>query len=90
MQAHRTKLDEAACVRRRLMAIERANDFDTVLYNVRTLIRLMKSSKTDQLIRLDYWTLAKDLYLLQLPGGWQENVLSRWSQDYFAFVETHE
>lgn len=84
------ELDEAACVRRRLMAIERANDFDAVLYNVRSLIRLMKSSKNDQLIRLDYWALAKDLYLLQLPGGWQENVISRWSRDYFTFVETHE
>lgn len=84
------KLDEAACVRRRLMAIERANDFDTVLYNVRSLIRLMKSSKDNQPIQLDYGTLAGDLYLLQLPGEWRENVLSRWSRDYFTSVETSE
>lgn len=72
------------------MAIERANDFDTVLYNVRSLIRLMKSSKDNQPIQLDYGSLAEDLYLLQLPGEWRENVLSRWSRDYFTSVETLE
>lgn len=84
------KLDEAACVRRRLMAIERANDFDTVLYSLRSLIRLMKGSKGNRPIQVDYRTLAEDLYLLQLPDGWRENVLSRWSRDYFTSVETSE
>lgn len=84
------ELDKAARVMRRLMAIERANDFDAVLYNVRSLIRLMKSSKDRRPIQLDYGMLAEDLYWIQLSGESRENVLSRWSRDYFTSVETHE
>ena len=84
------ELDKAVRVMRRLMAIERANDFDAVLYNVRSLIRLMKSSKDRRPIQLDYGMLAEDLYWIQLSGESRENVLSRWSQDYFTSIETHE
>lgn len=80
-------LSEAAGVQRRLRAIEGASDFDGVLYGMRQLVGLMKSSGKHAAIPLDYWQLTYDLYLLQLAGSWRDSVLSRWSRDYFAPLE---
>lgn len=79
-------LDEAKGVQRRLMAIESADEFDRVLHGLRGLIRLIKSSDSAGIDGLDYYTLAQDLYLLQLPGGWRDSVFSRWSKDYFSLL----
>ena len=80
-------LSEAAGIQRRLRAIEGASDFAGVLYGMRQLVGLMKSSGKHATIPLDYWQLTYDLYLLQLAGTWRDSVLSRWSRDYFAPIE---
>lgn len=83
-------LSKASGVQRRLRAIEAAGDFDGIVYGVRGLIRLMKPSGGRSLIQLDYGGLAHDLYLLQLGGGWRDNVIARWSRDYFAYMPETE
>lgn len=77
-------LDEAKGVWRRLKAIESTDEFDRVLYGLRGLIQLIKSSDGAEIDGLDYYALAQDLYLLQLPGGWRDNVFSRWSKEYLS------
>lgn len=78
-------LAEATTIMRRLQSIERASDASVVMYHLRSLIRLIKSSKDEGVIQIDYRALAHDLYLIQLPGGWKDGVFARWSQDYFVF-----
>ena len=77
-------LDAASGVRRRLVAIETATDFAGVLYGVRGLIRLIKSADAAGSYGLDYYALARDLYLLQGSSQARDRVFARWSKDYFA------
>lgn len=77
-------LSEASGVRNRLAAIEAASDFEGVLYGVRGLIRLMRSSDDLSSQPLDYYALTQDLYLLQTSDSAKDEVFSRWSKDYFS------
>lgn len=77
-------LSEASGVRNRLAAIEAASDFEGVLYGVRGLIRLMRSSDDLSSQPLDYYALTQDLYLLQTTDSARNKVYSRWSRDYFS------
>lgn len=77
-------LSEASGVRNRLAAIEAASDFEGILYGVRGLIRLMRSSDDLSSQPLDYYALAQDLYLLQTSDSARDEVFSRWSKDYFS------
>lgn len=77
-------LSEASGVRNRLAAIEAASDFEGILYGVRGLIRLMRSSDDLSSQSLDYYALAQDLYLLQTSDSARDEVFSRWSKDYFS------
>lgn len=80
-------LTKASNVQRRLAAIENAADYNGVLYGLRMLIGLMKrpQDKSKDLVQLDYWQLAEDLYLIQLAGAWKSNIIGRWARDYFTF-----
>ncbi len=78
-------LDNAAGIQRRLAAVAAASDMDGVLYGMRALVRLIKSEKGPQLIRLDYAALTEDLYLVQLSGQWRRSVFDRWARDYFQY-----
>ena len=71
-------------MRNRLAAIEAASDFEGILYGVRGLIRLMRSSDDLSSQSLDYYALAQDLYLLQTSDSARDEVFSRWSKDYFS------
>lgn len=76
-------LDEAAGVQRRLRYIEASAEFDGVLYGLRGLVSLIKSTAETPRC-LDYYALTRDLYLLQ-AGQWsRDKVFSNWSKDYFA------
>lgn len=77
-------LSEASGVRNRLAAIEAASDFEGILYGVRGLIRLMRSSDDLSSQPLDYYALTQDLYLLQTSDSARDEVFSRWSKDYFS------
>lgn len=79
-------LSEASGVRNRLAAIEAAGDFEGVLYGVRGLIRLMRSSDDLSSQPLDYYALTQDLYLLQTSDSAKDEVFSRWSKDYFSHI----
>lgn len=65
-------------VQRRLASIEATSDFDGVLVGIRGLMRLLN----DRRVPLDYYTFARDLYLLQFPGA-RDDVFARWGRDYF-------
>lgn len=79
-------LSEASGVRNRLAAIEAASDFEGILYGVRGLIRLMRSSDDLSSQPLDYYALTQDLYLLQTSDSAKDKVFSRWSKDYFSRI----
>ena len=74
------KLDGAANVQRKLLAIEGAADFDGVLYQIRALISLLKAKA----IPLDYFAFASDLYRLQFDAA-REGVLARWADEYYLY-----
>lgn len=79
-------LDDAAGVQRRLESAEAATNFDGVIHYVRGLIKLMRSCPDADRIQLDYYALAYDLYLLQLPNMHDE-VFMRWGKDYYTFFD---
>lgn len=65
-------------VQRRLACIEGAADFDGVLYHVKSLIVRLKGEG----VPLDYYSFARDLYLLQFDAA-RDSVYARWAQDYY-------
>ena len=65
-------------VRRRLACIEGAADFDGVLYHLRSLVVRLKSEG----IPLDYYSFARDLYLLQFEAA-RDDVYACWARDYY-------
>lgn len=79
-------LDSATGVRRRLSGVEAAVDFNGIILNIRALISLMKSARTQDMgkrqISFDYGTLARDLYLMQASSA-RKWVINRWGIDYF-------
>lgn len=79
-------LEQAQGVMRRLKSVEAANDFKGFTYNMRALIQLIKTSKSDggKVQQIDYRALAEDLYTVQLPGR-KKSVMERWGREYFGF-----
>lgn len=73
------RLENAKGVIRRLSSIESAKDFDGIEYGLRCLITLMKPED----VRVDYYQLARDLYLLQFDFA-RQDVFMRWSRDFYA------
>ncbi|OUN89451.1 MULTISPECIES: type I-E CRISPR-associated protein Cse2/CasB [Enorma] len=71
--------EKAKGVRRRMAAIESARDLDGIEHHMRALIMLMR----DKAVQVDYFLLACDLYLLQIPSA-RSDVFMRWSKDYFT------
>ncbi|AEB06540.1 CRISPR-associated protein, Cse2 family [Coriobacterium glomerans PW2] len=76
-------IDRSGAIRRRLASIEAAYDFEGIAYHMRGLIKLMSSKQ----IGLDYFSLIKDLYLVQCDGL-KDRVLIDWSRAYFGSLET--
>ena len=74
-------LEAAKGVQRRLSQIEAAKDFDGVTRGVRGLVQLMKAADVGP---LDYWQLARDLYLVQLRYE-RDGVMRRWARQYYAY-----
>lgn len=66
-------------IRRRMAAIEATRDFDGMEVHLRALVQLMRGKD----VRVDYRTLAEDLYLLQFESA-REQVFMRWARDYYA------
>ncbi|WP_322354157.1 type I-E CRISPR-associated protein Cse2/CasB [Paratractidigestivibacter sp.] len=79
-------LDRATGVRRRLIALESAKDFDGIVYGIRGLLKMIKASGAAA-DGVDYYALARDLYLLQTTDHARGEVFSRWSKDYFATLD---
>lgn len=73
-------LEDAAGVRRRLMAIESSSDFEGIRQNLRALIRLMRVGN----VQVDYGLLARDLYLIQFEGT-KGDIFMRWSRAYYGY-----
>lgn len=71
--------DKAKGVRRRMAAIEGVRDMDGIEHHMRALIMLMK----DKGVRVDYYQLTRDLFLLQFPSA-RGDVFMRWGRDYFT------
>lgn len=71
--------DKAKGVRRRIAAIESARDMDGIEQHMRALIMLMR----DKGVRVDYYLLTRDLFLLQFPSA-RGDVFMRWGRDYFT------
>lgn len=69
----------ASGITRRLSALESTLDFDGIEFQLRGLISIIKNEQ----VPIDYFLLAQDLYLLQIPG-YRDGVFQRWSRDYFA------
>ena len=73
--------DKAKGVRRRMAAIEGLRDMDGIEHHMRALIMLMR----DKGVRVDYYQLTRDLFLLQFPSA-RGDVFMRWGRDYFTTV----
>lgn len=73
--------DKAKGVRRRMAAIEGTRDMDGIEHHMRALIMLMKGEG----VRVDYYRLTRDLFLLQFPNA-RGDVFLRWGRDYFTTV----
>ena len=73
--------DKAKGVRRRMAAIEGVRDMDGIEHHMRALIMLMK----DEGVRVDYYRLTRDRFLLQFPNA-RGDVFLRWGRDYFTTV----
>lgn len=74
-------LDKADGVLRRMTSLEAAKDFDGMEYVLRGLIQLMRNKE----VPVDYYLLARDLYLVQFDSL-RDEVFMRWSRDYYARV----
>ena len=70
--------EQAKGVLRRLRVVESASDFNGVVRGVRTLIMLMRGAD----VQIDYGSLARDLYLIQLPSQ-RGKVFQSWARDYY-------
>lgn len=73
--------DKAKGVRRRMAAMEGVRDMDGIEHHMRALVTLMK----DEGVRVDYYLLTRDLFLLQFPSA-RGDVFMRWGRDYFTTV----
>ena len=73
--------DKAKGVRRRMAAIEGVRDMDGIEHHMRALIMLMRGKG----VRVDYYQLTRDLFLLQFPSA-RGDVFMRWGRDYFTSV----
>lgn len=71
--------DKSKGVRRRMAAMEGIGDIDGIEHHMRALIMLMR----DKGVCVDYYLLARDLFLLQFPGV-RGDVFLRWGKDYFT------
>ena len=71
--------DKAKGVRRRMAAVEGVRDIDGIEHHMRALIMLMRGKD----VRVDYYLLARDLFLLQFPAA-RGDVFLRWGKDYFT------
>ena len=71
--------DKAKGIRRRMAAIEGVRNMDGIEHHMRALIMLMR----DKGVRVDYYQLTRDLFLLQFPSA-RGDVFMRWGRDYFT------
>ena len=67
---------------RRFNVMITANDFESFIYYLRQLTRLLKGKTKLEKPSIDYGTLASDLYALQFLDS--ENVRLKWAQDYYS------
>ena len=76
-------MESDAGIRQDLLALETADEFEVVLYRMRTLVHKMRSSENAGIIKLDFARLTHDLYLIQLGVGFRERVMREWSKGFF-------
>lgn len=70
--------DRESAIRRRFNAAATADSLVEFSHHLRGLVQIMKARN----IKLDYPTLAYDLYRFQLPTQ-RESVRMRWGRDYY-------
>lgn len=78
-------IDSSAGVVRRLVSLESAREFAGVENCLRGLVQLMRSKD----VPVDYFQLARDLYLLQFDSC-RDGVFMRWSRDYYRTYAVHD
>lgn len=78
-------IDNAAGVVRRLVSVEAARDFAGIENCLRGLIQLMRAND----VPVDYYLLARDLYLMQFDGC-RDDVFMCWSRDYYRAFTTRD
>lgn len=69
----------------RFHSLTKAPTYEAMAYHLRSLIALMRSDG----IRLDYGSLARDLYRWQQPGG-ADTVRLRWGRGFHRIFQTPE
>lgn len=72
-------LDKSQGVRRRMQSLESVRDLSGAEFFLRGLIDLMRGKE----VQVDYYLLARDLYLIQIPGL-RDRVFMEWARDYYA------
>lgn len=77
--------DKESGIQRRLSSIEAASDFNGFEVNARALVTQMK----DAGVKIDYFRLARDLYLMQFDG-FRSDVFMRWARDYYSSFQKGE
>lgn len=71
--------DKSDGIRRRMASVEAASDFEGMEHHLRGLVTMMRGKN----VKVDYWSLAQDLYLMQFEGS-HDGVFIRWARDYYA------
>jgi CRISPR type I-E-associated protein CasB/Cse2 len=70
-------------------AMVSASDFYGMAHYARNMVRLMRSSKTED-IKFDYPKFATDLYLCQMSAEMHSSIMRKWGRDYYAANKTNE
>lgn len=78
-------IDSSTGVVRRLASLESAREFAGVENCLRGLVQLMRSKD----VPVDYFQLARDLYLLQFDSC-RDGVFMRWSRDYYRTYAAYD
>ena len=77
--------DESESIDKRFNAMITANNFNKLSYNLRQMIKILKS-KSD--VKVDYAKLAEDLYWFMI--GRKEEVRLSWARSYYKYRKNEE
>lgn len=75
--------DDVDRIRKRLNSIATAQTDEELSYQLRGLVQMFGSA--EEVIRMDYARLAKELYLLHFPD-WAKTIKLGWGRDFYSVV----